>query len=287
MLGHGVDTGDISCLTGETDGGFRGCLGWLGGELLGNLLGGGATVAGGIDGETFGLVGRAGSGFCGFSLGEGALRTGGIDGETSGMIGWVGRGFCGFPLGEGAFRTGGMDGEISGFLGRVGSEFRGFPLGAGAFRTGAIEGRGPSGDLLSLGGIVPGSGGALVGASSVDFLPGDETGAGASGTTTGCSVCRCSLLGALGGRTGAGSFHTIGGGGDGRETICGGAELIAGGAELGGGNIMGALGCRDGVRTSLGGGTGGDISGGKTFAGGDVTFNSNAGAGALLVDAFP
>jgi len=31
--------------------------------------------------------------------------------------------------------------------------------------------------LLSLGGIDPGSGGALVGASSVDFLPGDETGA--------------------------------------------------------------------------------------------------------------
>lgn len=42
---------------------------------------------------------------------------------------------------------------------------------------GAIEERGPSGDLLSLGGIDPGSCGALVGASSVDFLPGDEAGA--------------------------------------------------------------------------------------------------------------
>lgn len=130
MLGHGIDTGDILCLTGEMDGGFRGCLGWLGGELLGNFLGGGANVAGG------------------------------------------------------------MDGEISGFLGRVGSEFLGIPLGEGAFKTGAIEERGPSGDLLSLGGIDPGSGGVLVGASSVEFLPGDDTGAGASGTTTGCSVCR-------------------------------------------------------------------------------------------------
>lgn len=63
MLGHGVDTGDISCFTGETDGGFRKYLGWLGGELLGNFLGGGAIVAGGIDGETSGLVGREGSGF--------------------------------------------------------------------------------------------------------------------------------------------------------------------------------------------------------------------------------
>lgn len=59
-----------------------------------------------------------------------------------------------------------------------------------------------------------------------------------------------------------------------------------GGAELGGGNIIGALGCRDGVRTSIGLGIVGDIIGGKTFAGGDA-FNSNAGAGALLVDAFP
>lgn len=94
---------------------------------------------------------------------------------------------------------------------------------------------------------------------------------GASGTTTGCSVCRWSLLGALGGRTGAGSLHTIGGGGPGREAICGGAELIVGGAELGGGNIIGALGCRDGVRTSIGLGIVGDIIGGKTFAGGDAT----------------
>lgn len=30
---------------GELDGGFRGILGWLGGELLGNFLGGGATIA--------------------------------------------------------------------------------------------------------------------------------------------------------------------------------------------------------------------------------------------------
>lgn len=246
MLGHGVDTGDISCLTGETDGGFRGYLRWLGGELLGNFLGGGAIIAGGIEGETSGLVGRAGSGFAGFPLGEGASRTGGIDGETSGMIGWVGRGFCGFPLGAGAFRTGGLDGEISGFLGSVGSEICGFPLGAGAFRTGAIEERGPSGSLLSLGGIDPGSCGALVGPSSGDFIPGDETGAGASGTTTECSVCRCSLLGALGDRTGAGPFHIIGGGGG------AGAEVICGGAELGGGNIIGAVGCRDGVRTSVG-----------------------------------
>lgn len=101
-----------------------------------------------------------------------------------------------------------MDGETSGFLGTVGSELCGFPLGAGMLTTtfnerkknnvtiifylnilcqnqnshrpklpGAIEERGLSGALLSLGGLDPGSGGALVGASSGEFLPGDETGA--------------------------------------------------------------------------------------------------------------
>lgn len=175
-----------------------------------------------------------------------------MDGEIFGFLGRVGSEICGFPLGAGAFRTGGIDGEISGFLGRLGGEFCGFPLGAGAFRTRAIEERGPSGGLLSQDGVDAGSCGALVGASSGALLPGDETGAGASGTTTGCSVRRWSLLGALGGRTGAGPFHMIRGGGAGREVICGRAEVIGGGAELGGGNIVGALGCRDGVRTSLG-----------------------------------
>lgn len=75
---------------------------------------------------------------------------------------------------------------------------------------------------------------------------------GASGTTTGRSVCGCC---ALGGRTGEGPFHIIRRGGAGREAIWGGIELIVGGAEQGGGNIVGALGCRDGVRTCLGGGT--------------------------------